>query len=127
MITFDQATELIQSARNSSKGKRIIGMPNTKVVLVQGTVSDPQVLAIRYYNTNIVNLYPNGTYMAKTCSWNTRTTKKRINALTPMNIKQNKGVWYHNNQPFYSGIFVNQDGSIIEDNSTLDTVTTVKV
>jgi hypothetical protein len=127
MITFSQATELIQSARNPAKGKPIIGLPHTRVVLVQGTISDPQVLAIRYYNTNIVNLYPNGTYMAKTCSWNTRTTKKRINTLTPMNIKQSKGVWYHNNEPFYSGLTVNQDGSSIENNSTLGTVETVTI
>ncbi len=65
--------------------------------------------------------------MAKTCSWNTRTTKKRINTLTPMNIKQKKGVWYHNNEPFYSGISVTQDGSVIEDNSSLSSVTTVSV
>ena len=127
MITFDQATDLIQTARNVKRGKPIYGLPNTRVVLVQGSAQNPEVLAIRYYNTNIVNLYPNGIYMAKTCSWNTRTTKKRINTLTPMNIKQKKGVWYHNSEPFYSGISVNQDGSILEDNSTLDSVTTVTV
>lgn len=127
MITFEQAHDLIKTARNASKGKPIYDMPNTRVMLVSGTVDDPSCLAIRYYNTNIVNLYPNGTYMAKTCSWNTRTTKKRINTLTPLNIKQSKGVWYHNNQPFYSGIFVNQDGSILEDNSSLSSVKTITV
>ncbi len=127
MITFEQAHELLQSARNPSRGKPMYDMPNTRVMLVAGTIDDPSCLAIRYYNTNIVNLYPNGTYMAKTCSWNTRTTKKRINTLTPLNIKQSKGVWYHNNQPFYSGIFVNQDGSILEDNSSLSSVKTITI
>tara|TARA_B100000579_G_scaffold437987_1_gene470564 strand:+ start:10032 stop:10418 length:387 start_codon:yes stop_codon:yes gene_type:complete len=127
MITFDQASELIQSARNPHKGKPIYGLPHTKVVLIQGSVTNPEILAIRYYNTNIVNIYPNNTYMAKTCSWNTRTTKKRINTLTPMNIKQKKGVWYHNSEPFYSGISVNQDGSVIENNTSLSSVTTVSV
>ena len=119
MITFKQAQSLIQSARNPSRGKPIYSLPHTRVVLIQGTVDSPEILGVRYYNTNIVSLYPNGTYSAKICSWNTRTTKKRINSLTPLNVKQRKGVWYHNNEPFYSGIMVNQDGSVIEDNAVM--------
>ena len=119
MITFNEAQTLIQSARNPSKGKPIYSLPHTRVVLIQGTVDSPEILGIRYYNTNIVSLYPNGTYSAKICSWNTRTTKKRINALTPLNVRQRDGVWYHNSDPFYSGIMVNQDGSVIEDNAVM--------
>ena len=119
MITFDQAHSLLKTARNKNNGKPISSLPNTRVVLTQGTVDSPEILSIRYYNTNIVNLYPNNTYLAKTCNWNTRTTKKRINTLTPLNVSQKKGVWYHNGEPFYSGIIVDIDGNVIEVNSVM--------
>ena len=119
MITFDQAHTLLRKARNIQRGKPISSLPHTRVVLTQGTVDSPEVISIRYYNTNIVNLHSNGTYLAKTCNWNTRTTKKRINTLTPLNVVQKQGVWYHNGNPFYSGIIVDTDGNIIENNSVL--------
>ena len=34
MITFDQATDLIQTARNVKKGKPIYGLPHKRVVFV---------------------------------------------------------------------------------------------
>ena len=119
MITFEQAHDLLREARNYKRGKPIYSLPHTRVMLTQGTIDDPQIISIRYYDTNIVNLHSNGTYLAKTCNWNTRTTKKRINTLTPLNVSQKRGVWYHNGLPFYSGIMVDASGNVLEENSVM--------
>ena len=119
MITYETAKELLQSARNPSKGKPIYGLPHTRVVLSRGTIENPSIISVRYYNTNIVNIFPDNTYLAKTANWTTRTTKKRINTLTPLSVKQVKGTWYHNGKKFYDGIMVNSNGQVVEDNSVL--------
>ena len=117
MITFNEAHKLIRSARSTSAGKPIYSLPNTRVMLTQGTLDSPEILSIRYHNTNIVNILPNDTYILKTANWNTRTTKRRINTLTPATVIQRKGIWYCGSERYYDGIMVDSDGSIIEDNA----------
>lgn len=64
---------------------------------------------IRLHDTDIVRVLAGGGYQLNSGGWRTKTTKERINAYTPARISQRGGVWYMS------------DGSLFEDNMTIDT------
>ena len=47
--------------------------------------------------------------------YRTVTTKDRINRFSPVRIHSDKGIWYIGDVPFYDGIQVRKDGTVIAD------------
>ncbi|MCK5604432.1 hypothetical protein KAR91_21255 [Candidatus Pacearchaeota archaeon] len=50
--------------------------------------------AVRLHATDIVTYKPDGTIVLNSGGWRTVTTKERINTFSPVNLWQEKGVWY---------------------------------
>jgi hypothetical protein len=55
---------------------------------------DDGTIAIRLHATDIITFHPDGTIVANSGGWKTRTTKDRLNSYLPVRINQNKGQWY---------------------------------
>ena len=86
MLTYQKATELVQSARKSETGRLL---ENNTRLLPRG--SD---FAIRLHDTDIVTIHKSGAYTLNSGGWKTATTKARLNDYAPIRISQDKGQWY---------------------------------
>jgi len=70
---------------------------------------DGDSFAVRLHATDIITLCPSGAVVLNSGGWKTPTTKARINdyAPAPVQIHQNKGLWYY------------RDGSLFQDGDTI--------
>ena len=76
--------------------------------------------AYRLHNTDVVTVNK-GKFILNSGGWRTKTTKERINTFAPVNMWQEKGVWYlSNGVPFYDGITVNESGEVISKVKNID-------
>lgn len=106
-MNFNEATELLKTARVHANGKKISN--HTRLIPV-----DDGEIAIKLHETNIVIFYPDGTIRLDSGTWRTVTTKDRINtalAGTGLQITANKGMWYIGGSLFYDGMTV-KDGIV---------------
>ncbi len=81
-------------------------------------------IAVRYYATDIVTYYKNGSIKLNNGGWRTVTTKERMSAFTPFSISQKKyewfvnmyanGVWTDLNIPFENGMVLNQREEVLK-------------
>jgi hypothetical protein len=49
---------------------------------------------IRFYNTDIITIRPNGNYIFTSGGWQTMTTKQRLNDYSPFHLYQKNHLWY---------------------------------
>lgn len=83
-MTFSEARSLMAKARNKSNGKPI---GNNTRLYERGTEEDPYYV-VRLHNTDIVEIYPNGTYGIRHNGWTTVTTRARIYDFSPLSWRQ---------------------------------------
>lgn len=69
-------------------------------------------IGVRLYQTIVVEIHACGNYTLYSGGYMTPTTKQRINALSPANVHQTRGVWYVGSTPFAEGIIVNPAGEV---------------
>lgn len=72
-------------------------------------------IAIRLHCTDVVKVYPDGTYVLNSGGWQTVTTKQRINTFSPANVYQKDWTWYlwPGDTLFEDGIRVNSSGKVV--------------
>jgi hypothetical protein len=81
------------------------------------------VLAIKLFDTEIVQYHIDGSIVLSSGGYRTVTTKGRINTYSPAHIVQDRGVWYlvadgqlfhdHKNQAFFTdGIIIDAQGKV---------------
>ena len=74
-----------------------------------------EVFVIRFYDTDIIVIYPDNTQVLRTGGYKTATTKNRISKYSFTRINQDKRVWYlHNGAKFTECVRVNASGEVIE-------------
>ena len=70
--------------------------------------------AIRFHNTDIITFRTDNKIVLNSGGYRTLTTKERINKFAPVQLYQNKGLWYINNGSlFYDNCVINSEGKLI--------------
>ena len=92
MIDFDRAHEIIQAQQKRGLGKKKLA---NNTYLSQ----DEKSFKIELHNNAIIRILNDGSYEIDTRdssgkSWQTLTTKARINEFAPIQIHQKRGAWY---------------------------------
>jgi hypothetical protein len=111
MLTFKEAQETFDTARDKSKGKPLGN--NTRLVRYGNGY------AVFLHQTAVVVIKPDGTYRLNSGGWRTVTTKDRINLYSPASLFQSKGIWYLSRQPdssrciFTDGMVVDSNGFVV--------------
>jgi hypothetical protein len=115
-MTYREARRLLETAKDRRDGKPIAN--NTRIF------DRGDHLAIRLHDTDIIELFSNGTYRLNSRGWRTYITKERINRFAPVRLWQDHFEWYLTVPPsseileFEDGMTIQPDGSIItEENS----------
>jgi hypothetical protein len=83
--SYEYWKEFIAKGRNKHSRK----VANNTDVIDRG-----DHVAIRLHNTDVVEVYPDGTYVLDSGGWHTVTTKQRINEYSPANVYQKDWNWY---------------------------------
>jgi hypothetical protein len=108
-MTHAEATRILATARSASEGKPIA--THTRLI------DRGEYIAVRYHATDVVCIYPDGTYVLNSGGWWTNTTKKRFNTYSPIRVWQTNHNWhvYTPGGPvqFRDGIRVDSNGSVI--------------
>lgn len=86
MLTYQQAKELLGTARNPENGKPL--QRNTRLF------KRGDSYAVQLHDTDVVTIHPNNTYTLDTGGWLTLTTKDRINSYGPIGVHQVNRRWY---------------------------------
>lgn len=84
MLTYNEARLLMESARNKANGKPL--QNNTRLFEKKRRVGEREetYYTVRFHSTDIVEIYPNGTYGVRTNGWETITTAQRIRDYSPL-------------------------------------------
>ena len=85
--TFHDLHTLLKRARSVYAGKPFGS--NTRIMLESGTIDAPTCIAIKFYSTEILKYYPDGTIDVCT-RWTTVTTLARLREYTHINIYMTK-------------------------------------
>lgn len=104
-MTHKEATQKFGRCRNKTKGYLL--SKNTRLQ------QRGRAFAIRYHDTDVVMIRPDGTYRLNSGGWNTAMTKKRINQFSPCNLSQTNGMWCMGNIPYSDGMLIDSDGNPI--------------
>lgn len=103
-MQYETAKKYMSKARNRDNG-RPLGERATRMY-DRGTH-----FAIRYHNTDVVCIYPDG-WELNSGGYYTVTTKKRINDYSPTYVFQRDWVWYINgNTEFHDHMFISLKGN----------------
>lgn len=86
MQSFQDAAELLATARRPDAGKPLCN--NTRLY------KRGDNYAVALHKTDVVTYRPDGAVVLDSGTWQTVTTKERINSYSPANLWQSKGVWY---------------------------------
>ena len=98
MMTYLEAEREFSKARNKAAGKFLQG--NTRLIKLEN--GD---FAVEFHQTNIVTIHADGSYTLRNGGFWTKTTKERINQYSPVNICQEKYIWYiQKGVKFYDGM-----------------------
>jgi hypothetical protein len=84
VLTYTEASRLVRAARSGRK--KLEG--NTYLEKVG------EDYVVSFHGTDIVRIYPDGTYTLHTGGHRTATTKKRLGDHSPCHIFQRKGEWW---------------------------------
>ena len=83
---------------------------------------DDDTIGVRLHSTYVVTFKSNGTAILNSGGWYTRTTKDRINAYAPGQIRQAKGHWYLvDGSEFRDGVVLSEYGVPITINVVIST------
>ena len=106
-MNYADAVALMNTSRNRENGKPLV--KNTRLF------DRGDHFAVQLYSTDIVGLYPDGSFTLNTGGWYTKITKSRMTEYAPTNacIQSRKGIWHiiserlnfgpkdeHGNKPF---------------------------
>jgi hypothetical protein len=96
-MNYGEAANIFAKARNKREGKPLCN--NTRLMhryIDHGRGPENEAYAVKLHATDVVTLYPDGSFKLDTGRWWTMTTKDRINRYMPMgNIASERGVWYY--------------------------------
>jgi len=72
-------------------------------------------IAIKFHDTDIVVIQPDGNYLLRIDGFQTVTTKARINEFTPARITQRGGLWFmKDGTSFKEGVIIDEKGAAIK-------------
>ena len=118
-MTHEEAAQKFGRCRDKTKGY-LLGK-NTRLQ------RRGRAFAVRYHDTDVVMIRPDGTYRLNSGKWNTVTTKERINRFSPCRLSQTHGMWHIDSVPYTDGMLVNSGGNPINPPSyTIDDVWKIK-
>ncbi|RLC88982.1 MAG: hypothetical protein DRJ03_00030 [Chloroflexi bacterium] len=106
MMTHAEAAAKFKRCRNKEVGYRL-----GKATLLQ---KRGRAFAIKFHDTDVVMIRPDGTYRLHSGSWNTVTTKDRINRFSPCCLSQTHGMWHIYSVPFTDGMLIDSGGKPID-------------
>ena len=86
--TTEKAVNMFLARRAGTSGK------NTEVVVSKYET------ALRLHGSTIAKLTPDNVLYIRTCGYNTKTTKERLNGLPSVAIYQKNWDWYLNDKPW---------------------------
>ena len=114
ITTYEEAQAYLEGGRD--KDYRPLPGRSTALVYVGGP---DKAIAVRYHETDVVTFTP-GRVRLDSGGWRTMTTKERMCLYSPVNIWQDKGLWYvgdwrHRDDRvlFSDGLTVFEDGMIM--------------
>ena len=85
-MTYEKAAQVLASARNQEAGKPIAR--NTRLF------KRGNDYAIRFHYTDVVTIHADGTFTLNAGSWQSVTTKARMNEYAPVRIYQKDFNWF---------------------------------
>jgi hypothetical protein len=94
MLTYHEATDLMETARDADKGKPLAN--NTRLYFRDGDYSSP-AFDVVLHETAIVTIdmeHGPAAYTIRTGGWNTVTTRERLNRYAPGHFFTKEGVLY---------------------------------
>jgi len=90
-MNFAEAEKLLSPKQEARYGKRMLG--NNRNLYLHRI--DADTFAVRYWQTDIVTIRRDGTYVLNSDGWRTMSTKKFINEFAPVvRVSQCNGIWY---------------------------------
>lgn len=116
MIDFSRAHEIIQAQQKRGLSKKKLA---NNTYLSQ----DEKSFKIELHDTAIIRILSDESYEIDTRdasgkSWQTATTKARINEFAPVQIQQKRGAWYlQDGSLYFDGIRVSKDGRVLNADS----------
>src|SRR3990172_3922294 len=90
MKVYDELYALYQKRRKGADYKRLAGRHGSTELYM----GKHGVLNVRYYNTDVVSIQPNGVFTLRTGGYKTVSTKDRINGYSPVYVWQKDFEWY---------------------------------
>ena len=120
-MQYETAQQYMNNARNRYNG-RPLGERATRMY-DRGTH-----FAIRYHNTDVVCIYPDG-WELNSGGYHSVTTKKRINDYSPTYVYQRNWIWYvADSTEFHDYMFISLKGNVYNSRQDyLNTMLTVSM
>jgi hypothetical protein len=110
-MNYSHAADLLSRGRNGQK----------KIANNTYLHSLNDGIAIKFHDTDIVVIQPDGTYLLQIDGFQTVTTKARINEFTPARITQKGGLWFmKDGTTFKDGVIIDEKGqplNSVQDNT----------
>lgn len=86
-----------------------------------------RAFAVRYYDTDIVLIRPDGKYRLNSGRWRTITTKNRMNSILPgRGIGLTQGIWHIRDQVYIDGMLVEENGNILKKTKPLSDALSIR-
>lgn len=107
MMTHSEAEARFKRCRNKKRGYLI-----AKHTRLQ---KHGHAFIVRYYETDVVIIRPDGKYRINSGKHRTVTTKRRMNMILPTTcrISQSNGIWYAGDAYYTDGMLIGPDGKAI--------------
>lgn len=102
MMTHTEAAAKFKRCRNKDVGYHL-----GKATLLQKRGG---AFAIKFHDTDVVMIRPDGTYRLNSGGWRSVTTKKRIRCYSPCCLFQTRGMWYVGDILYKDGMLIDSDG-----------------
>lgn len=101
-MTHTEAATKFKKCHNKERGYRLA--KHTRLQKRGGA------FVVKYYDTDIVTIRPDGTYRLNSNGRKSITTKVRMSEILPKQICQSMGIWYINKIPYYDGMLIDANG-----------------
>lgn len=105
-MTHTEAAAKFKRCRNEERGYLLAA--NTRLQ------KRGNAFAVRYHDTDVVIIRPDGTFRLNSGGWRTSTTKNRINDVLPnCLISQKRHTWHVTDGIFYDRMLIGQNGETV--------------
>jgi hypothetical protein len=105
-MTHTEAAIKFKRCRNNERGYLLAA--NTRLQ------KRGNAFAVKYHNTDVVMIRPDGTFRLDSGGWRTSTTKNRMNDILPNCIvSQNRHTWHVSDGIFYDRILIGHNGETL--------------